>query len=158
MSQPNYAGRRINVRAIIYKDGQILAVKHLGEDGEAAPYYAIPGGGLDPHESLQDGLRREIMEELGIKAIVGSLLFIQQFHSRRVGYEEELEFFFAIENPEDFTELDISSTSHGSVELAVCEFVDPRQVTIFPRFLSAVDLDEYFSRPQPVHIVDNFNE
>ena len=158
MSQPNYAGRRVNARAIIYKDGQLLAVKHFDDDGGPVPYYAIPGGGVDPSESLEQGLRREVMEELGVKAVIGRLLFIQQFHTRREGFDEELEFFFAIDNPEDFEELDIASTSHGSGELAVCEFVDPKKVEIFPRFLSSIEMDDYCSNIKPVLIVDNFNE
>ena len=36
----HYTGRRINVRAIIYKDGKLLAVKHKhGED--ISHYYAV---------------------------------------------------------------------------------------------------------------------
>ena len=43
-----YTGRRINVRAIIYKDGKLLAVKHKHGDN-ISHYYAVPGGGLDAH-------------------------------------------------------------------------------------------------------------
>ena len=49
----HYTGRRINVRAIIYKDGKLLAVKHKHGDN-ISHYYAVPGGGLDPQESLID--------------------------------------------------------------------------------------------------------
>ncbi|MEO5949127.1 MAG: NUDIX domain-containing protein [Candidatus Saccharimonas sp.] len=158
MSQPNYAGRRVNVRAIIYQHGKLLAVKHIGSDGETSPYYAVAGGGVDPHESLEDGLKREMIEELGVMPVIGKLLFIQQFRSRREGYDEELEFFFAINNPEDFDNLDLTTTSHGSIELAVCEYVDPHAVTIYPTFLHTIELDEYFSTAKPVLVVDNFNE
>lgn len=51
--------RRVGVRAIIYKDGKILAVKHKTKDGEAS-FWAIPGGGLEPGESIENGLRREV--------------------------------------------------------------------------------------------------
>ena len=89
MPQENlYTGRRINVRAIIYKNGKILAVKHRRGD-EVSPYYAVPGGGLDPHESLIECLIRELREETGVTAQPGRLLFIQQFPSSRAGYQEE---------------------------------------------------------------------
>ena len=68
-----YTGRRINVRAIIYKDGKLLAVKHKHGDN-ISHYYAVPGGGLDPQESLIDGLARELHEETGIDAVIGNLL------------------------------------------------------------------------------------
>ena len=77
-----YTGRRINVRAIIYREGKILAVKHRHGD-QATPYYAVPGGGLDPHESLTECLIRELREETGVTAKAGKLLFIQQFPSSR---------------------------------------------------------------------------
>ena len=65
----NLDKRRINTRAIIYRDGKILAVKHKHGD-EISFYYAAPGGGLDPHESLTDGLIRELREETGISSTV----------------------------------------------------------------------------------------
>ena len=143
-----YTGRRINVRAIIYKDGKLLAVKHKhGED--ISHYYAVPGGGLDPQESLVDGLARELREETGINAVIGNLLFIQQFPSARAGYAEELEFFFTVKNPDDFININLETTSHGAEELAVCEFVDPASVTLYPEFLQSIDIVGYANNDRP---------
>ena len=144
-----YTGRRINVRAIIYREGKILAVKHRRGD-QAAPYYAVPGGGLDPRESLAECLTRELREETGITAKPGKLLFIQQFPSSRAGYEEELEFFFAVDNPNDFTDIDISQTTHGAQELALCEYIDPSQCVLYPEFLQHTDIAQYINSNQPV--------
>ena len=152
-----YTGRRINVRAIIYREGKILAVKHRRGD-QAAPYYAVPGGGLDPRESLAECLIRELREETGITAKPGKLLFIQQFPSSRSGSEEELEFFFAVDNPDDFTDIDISQTTHGAQELALCEYIDPSQCVLYPEFLQHTDIAQYINSNQPVLVVDNFNE
>ena len=153
----HYTGRRVNVRAIIYKDGKLLAVKHKhGED--ISHYYAVPGGGLDPHESLVDGLARELREETGINAVIGNLLFIQQFPSAHAGYAEELEFFFTVKNPDDFTNIDLETTSHGAEELAVCEFVDPASVTPYPEFLQSIDLVDYINNDRPALVIDNLHE
>ena len=153
--------RRVNTRAIIYKDGKILAVKHRGKNGEASSYWALPGGGLDPLESLEDGLRREITEELGVTASVGRLLFGQQLKSSRAGRDEELEFFYHVTNAEDFSNIDLSKTSHG-FELAAAEFIDPRTEYILPKFLSEVNIEQYVESVQPVFIKDyldgEFNE
>jgi 8-oxo-dGTP pyrophosphatase MutT (NUDIX family) len=150
--------RRVNVRAIIYRNGHILAVKHKESDGSASSYYAVPGGGVDPMESLEDALRREIMEETGIEASVGRLLFIQQFASARKGFSEELEFFYEVTNMDDFDSIDLASTSHGHHEIAVCEFVDPSKAQILPRFLQKIDVGSYIASPQPTLVIDNFNE
>lgn len=157
MPQSEYTKRRINVRAIIYKDGKLLAVKHKSGDS-VAHYYAVPGGGLDPMESLTDCLKRELMEETGIEAVPGKLLFMQQFRSERKGYDEELEFFFAIENSEDFVNINLASTSHGDIELAVCEYVDPSAVVLYPAFLQSVDIPHYLENDTPLLIANNFNE
>ncbi len=135
--------RRVNVRAVIYYKGEILAVKHKDGDGNASPHYSTPGGGLEPGESLVAGVRREIIEETGIEPMVGRLLFIQQFRSRRRNYREELEFFYLVENPQDYMAVDLSTTTHGEAEIAVCEFVNPGQVDILPTFLKTIDLDDY---------------
>lgn len=142
--------RRVGVRAIIYKDGKILAVKHKSRVGGSKDFWCIPGGGLDPGESLEDGLRREIYEELGIEAKPSRLLFIQQFTSTREGHDEELEFFYLVENPEDFTTIDYSGTSHGMAELAMCEFIDPKSEFVLPKFMSEVDIRAYTEEVRPV--------
>lgn len=143
--------RRIGVRAIIWHNGRLLAVKHKSKkDGKPKDFWAIPGGGLDPGESLEGGLRREVREELGIEAIVDHLLFIQQFVSTRADCDEELEFFFLLKNPQDFIDVDISKTSHGAAEIAFCEFIDPKSEYILPRILSEIDLNAYVVMPQRV--------
>ena len=150
--------RRIGVRGIIYKNGKILAVRHKDQNGNPKDFWAIPGGGLDPGESLEDGLRREMEEELGIKAEVGRLLFVQQFRSPRHDCDEELEFFFLLENAEDLTNLDYSGTTHGLSELAACKFIDPLKETIKPAFLSEIDLKNYTETLQQVLITNRFVE
>lgn len=142
--------RRINVRGIVYKDGKILAVKHKNKDGSEAPYWAVPGGGLDPLESLQDGLVREFIEETGIRPKVGKLLFIQQFASERTSRDEELEFFFYIENADEYQEIDLIKTTHGTEELARCEFINPKTENILPKFLQTVDIEKEISKSNGV--------
>ena len=146
----NMDKRRIGVRAIIYKDGKLLAVRHKSKDGTPKDFWAIPGGGLDPGESLEDGLKREIEEELGVSITPGRLLFVQQFTSSRTDCDEELEFFFLVENSDDFAVIDFSASSHGLAELAACEFIDPKQERVLPRFISEIALGDYIATPQAV--------
>jgi 8-oxo-dGTP pyrophosphatase MutT (NUDIX family) len=94
---------------------------------------------------------RELIEETGVQAEVGELLFLQQFSSNRRHSKEELEFFYHIKNPQDFTEINLAKTTHGLEEIARIEFIDPRKELIYPRFLSSVDIDDYIKRDQPVY-------
>lgn len=144
--------RRIGVRAIIYRDGKLLAVRHKNADGSPKDFWAIPGGGLDPGESLEDGLRREVKEELGIDAEPGRLLLVQQFRSSRTDCDEELEFFFLVDDSDEFSAPDFMHTSHGADELAHCEFIDPKKERVLPSVLSAIDLQQLVETIQPVSI------
>lgn len=147
--------RRINVRAIVWRDGKLLAVKHKNEDGSPAEYWALPGGGLDPMESLQDAVAREIFEELGVHAKVGPLMCTQQFRSKRRDFDEEFELFFKVEDSPAFDSIDLSATSHGADELADVAFVDPRRVPILPEFLGTADLAVLASTKTPVLVANN---
>lgn len=147
--------RRINVRAIVWNDGKLLAVKHKTKSGEEAKYWALPGGGLDPFEPLAEGLRREMVEETGIAPKIGRLLFGQQLLSGRAGRDEELEFFFHVTNPDAYESIDLTASSHGAVELDRCEFINPRAETILPDFLQTIDIAAHIHEVRPVTIVDN---
>ena len=144
--------RRVNVRAIIWQDDKLLAVKHKSKNGQESSYWCLPGGGLDPLESLSDGLERELIEETGIAAKIGQLLFIQQLASTREHRDEELELIFHVSNPENFTAIDLSTTSHGMLELAHCEFIDPKKEHILPAFLQTINIADYIAHDQPVFI------
>ena len=149
--------RRVNVRAVIVRGNTVLAVKHKDEDGVENEYWATPGGGLDPHESLQDGVKREVMEELGVEATIGKLLFIQQFPSGRTGFDEGLEFLFLVEDSPEYDTIDLSKTSHGTLELGGYAFVDPKQVSIKPDFLSEIDLVDYVQNERTPYLFNELN-
>lgn len=54
---------------VLNSDGQI-AIQHNANRG----YYKLPGGGVDPGESYEDTLKREILEEVGCAIVIGSFL------------------------------------------------------------------------------------
>ena len=64
---------RIRVAAIIVKDESILLVRHV-KDGRS--YWLLPGGGLEYGEPLDEGLRRELMEETNLEIEVGDLAIV----------------------------------------------------------------------------------
>lgn len=148
--------RRITVRGIAHLDGKILAQKFKQTDGSESDFWGTPGGGLDPAESLHDGLYREMIEETGIAPKIGRLLFMQQFlFTRHNGdVREQLEFFLHIENPEDYIAIDLAKTTHGLLELTRCEYIDPTTENILPEFLQTIPIAEYVTGNQPVYIAD----
>tara|TARA_Y100000310_G_scaffold340947_1_gene438461 strand:- start:1227 stop:1682 length:456 start_codon:yes stop_codon:yes gene_type:complete len=58
----------IRVRAIIpYQDGLLLIHRVRNENGNKREYYVFPGGGVEEGEGLEDAIKREVFEELGIE-------------------------------------------------------------------------------------------
>lgn len=147
--------RRVAIRGIIYRDGQILATKQREDDGTESEHWSTFGGGLDPQESLIDGLQREMIEETGIVPKIGKLLFIQQFKNPDDPTKEHLEFFFNIENTEDYETIDLSATTHGAQEIVRAEFIDPKTAHVLPAFLSEIEVNDYVENDLPVYIYNN---
>lgn len=151
--------RRVNVRGIIIKNNKLFAVRLKQPDGSAGNYWCLPGGGLDPYETLEQGIVREMIEETGVRPVVGNLLYIQQLRSTRRHRDEELEFFFHITNTEDYAKVDFLNTTHGAKELSHAEFIDPKAVEcILPSFLAKEDLVKVVADSQPIAIMNRLDE
>jgi mutator protein MutT len=59
--------------AVIESSGRYLLMKRAPHKGNSG-MWEFPGGKVDPGESLQQAIEREIREELGVKATAGRLL------------------------------------------------------------------------------------
>ena len=65
------------VAAVIYKDGKILATQR--GYGEFEGMWEFPGGKIEPGESCEVALKREIQEELGVDVEVGELICTTEY-------------------------------------------------------------------------------
>ena len=117
---------KIKCGGIIFYDGKLLLVKHSGNEGN----YALPGGKLEYGEKILNTVKREIMEEFGVKSEIGRLLYINN-------YTEEdgtnfIEFFFEIKNGKDFINIDAFNGIHKD-ELSEIAWVEPKdKVEVLP--------------------------
>lgn len=140
--------RRVTVRGVIIKDGKLFAQRLNKKDGRVNDYWCTPGGGLDDGESIFAGLTRELIEETGVKPVIGRLLYVQQYADEA---REYLEFFFEITNAEDYESIDLTATSHGAIEVAEFGFIDNKTENILPESLRMIDFD--MSLSDDVHIL-----
>lgn len=132
--------RRIAVRGIIILDGKLFCVRLKPyRHADASTYWCVPGGGVDDGQALIPALEREMIEETGVAAKVGRLLYIQQFSHKG---QEQMEFFFQIDNPKDYLHIDLSKTTHGEEEIAEYGFIDPAAMRVLPEFLTTAKFDE----------------
>ncbi len=62
----------------ILKKGNLIALLHVSKHN----YYKLPGGGVDKGESIKEGLKREILEEVGCTfKLVGEIGEILEYRS-----------------------------------------------------------------------------
>ncbi|MCU7940016.1 MAG: NUDIX domain-containing protein [gamma proteobacterium symbiont of Bathyaustriella thionipta] len=64
---------RNTVRAIIIRDKKLLVLKKT--DGS----YTLPGGAHDPGETLEQGLQRECLEEIGTEVQINRLAYVGDY-------------------------------------------------------------------------------
>ena len=64
------------VVGIVRRDGDVLMVRQAAP-GES-PYWALPGGRVEPNEALVGALIREVREETGISLASPELLYVKQ--------------------------------------------------------------------------------
>lgn len=72
---------QVRLEAVITNDeGKILLAQHERDDRR---YWVLPGGKLELFENMEDGILRELREELDInQASVTQLLFLDEFISK----------------------------------------------------------------------------
>ena len=61
---------QVVVAGAVIENGKVLAARRTAPS-ELAGFWELPGGKVDPGESEQDALRRELAEELGIAVSIG---------------------------------------------------------------------------------------
>jgi ADP-ribose pyrophosphatase YjhB (NUDIX family) len=67
---------RVAAKAVIMKGDALLVVEYEDDKG---PWYILPGGKVEPGETLTQALRRECIEELETEVEVGDVWFIREY-------------------------------------------------------------------------------
>lgn len=137
---------RNSAKALIIKDGKMLAVEI--KDG-TEEWYIMPGGGQETEELLQDAVRREVAEEIGIKIEVKDLAFVvegvhgERFH--RVDLVFLCEYVGEIEN----------AVLHGDTNQVGYEWLDIATLNhsqIYPSKLRRQIMNLHEGKPYKVYL------
>lgn len=81
------------VGVMIFKDGKILLGKHCGK--HAPGEYSMPGGRLEYMESFENAVKRETLEEAGIK--IKNIKFLNVANIDRFSYRHDIAVHFTAE-------------------------------------------------------------
>ena len=86
-------GQKVRVRicGLCWRDNSLLLVNHTGITD--SDFWAPPGGGLEFGESFEDCLKKEFLEETGLKVEVGNFRFGCEFIQRPL---HSVELFFDV--------------------------------------------------------------
>lgn len=95
---------RLAVRAAILQDGRLLMVNAY--PGQQSDLWALPGGGVEPGQSLPQNLAREVAEETGLSITVGAPFLINEFHDPESGWHQVEIIFRAVVDGDDAIRLD----------------------------------------------------
>lgn len=89
---------RVNVNAAITRGDQLLVIEFKDENGA---HYNLPGGGVEPGESLEAALKRECFEEISTPVDVGNLLllweYVPEIHAHKYGSTQKVGHVFKCE-------------------------------------------------------------
>lgn len=81
----------VGAAVILDSQNRILLVKRSENDVYLPGYWGMPGGKIEFGETLNEGLKREVFEEIGFKVEVGYPLLVKSFELR---YEISKDRFF----------------------------------------------------------------
>ena len=79
-------------KAVIEKEGKILLIREAPTyaDSSQTALYDIPGGRIEPGQTLEEALLREIKEEVGIEVRLGVPFFVNEVRRTVRGEEWQI--------------------------------------------------------------------
>lgn len=120
-------------RAIILHEGKLVTLKRVKKN---ETYWVFPGGGVEEGETLEEALKREIKEELGVEVAVGEMIFMYHF---KTDHQDDDEYFYICQitggelGTGQGPEYQPDSHYHGTHEIALLPLNEIKQIDLRPK-------------------------
>jgi len=125
-------------RALILQDNNILLLRKDGYEG--GERFALPGGGQDLGETLEQALSRECVEEIGTRVEIRDLVYVADCFKPRdtpPGSTRHLvEFLFTCTVPVDYVPVNGHHPDKHQVEVVWARLDELAGMPIYPRSLA----------------------
>lgn len=153
------AHHRVSANAAIIVDEKILLIVFEDESGR---HYNLPGGGIDPGESLEEGLQRECIEEAVADIEIGKLLLVWEYEpirsSNHFGPLAKLGFVFQCSLKAGCTPRLPSSPDQNQIDVCWVPLLDletllpPARPALYPDIITQL-LESYRSQKTQSHVI-----
>jgi 8-oxo-dGTP diphosphatase len=146
---------RNSAKAVIIRDGQLLVIKKREGQND---WYILPGGGQEKHETLHQALKREVLEEAGLEAEIGELLFVREYLSANHEFSatdtntHQVEFMFEVRVKADAKAAEGHHPDENQVGVEWLPLAKLEKYDLYPKALipRLKDLDKKF----PIYLGD----
>ena len=132
---------RSAAKAVIVRDGRLLANHCRDATGE---WYALPGGGQEAGESLEETIVRECREEIGVEVEVVGLRFVRDYIVARCDFSyleeatHQVEHLFECRVPADYEAKPGPTPDRDQIGVAWLSPAQLAEVRIYPTRLRDV--------------------
>ena len=131
------------VRALIRRDNNILLLRKDGyEQGER---FALPGGGQDLGETLEQALNRECVEEIGTRVEIRGLVYVADCFKPRDTVPQStrhlVEFLFECTVPDSYVPMNGHHPDKHQVAVVWARLDELANMPLYPRSLAPYLVD-----------------
>ncbi len=144
------------VRAVIRRGDSLLVQRKLYGSGEVR--FTLPGGAAEVGETLEQGLRRECLEEIGVEIEVQRLMHVADFYKHRdtvpLTMRHQIEFLFRCQVPSNYVAGNGSKPDKHQQDVVWLDPASESAELLWPESLQRILLKDFAEAPVYLGLID----
>ncbi len=144
------------VRAVILREGRLLVQRKVYENGDVR--FTLPGGGSEVGETLEEGLRRECVEEIGVAVDVQDLMHVADYYKPRdttpPTMRHQIEFIFRCDIPDDYVAANGRNPDKHQQDVLWLDLASESATLLWPESLQQILKNDFDESPTYLGLID----